>query len=124
MKKKPAKSKPQEPALPPAKGCRRDASCSPLWGTFNVNNYVRVKLTPRGRIIYEQELRSLMRGSSVWEYTPPKEDAEGWSEWQMWSLMSWFGPHISMGNMPPFETDIQIKGMANKLLSDSHEIHR
>jgi hypothetical protein len=41
-------------------------------------------------------------------YRPPEEDAEGWSKWQLWSLMSLFGPCMHMGCDVPFETDMRL----------------
>ncbi len=76
---------------------------------FNINNYVRVKLTDRGRENHRKNHDELFAGwSEKPEYRPPVEDAEGWSKWQMWSLMADFGPHISIGMNPPFETEIEI----------------
>lgn len=76
---------------------------------FNINNSVRVKLTEYGRECLRKNHNQLFEGSTVRpEYSPPKEDADGWSEWQLWCLMSEIGPHISLGFNPPFETEIEI----------------
>lgn len=77
---------------------------------YNVNNKVRVKLTEMGRAIHRSQHDDLIAQvpGLTMRYTPPKEDAEGWSEWQMWHLMETFGPHICMGCEPPFETEIDI----------------
>lgn len=63
---------------------------------FNINNKVRVRLTPRGREILGREkyLRT--------------EDEFGWSTWQLWVLMSTFGEHVGLGFDPPFETEIEL----------------
>lgn len=78
---------------------------------FNINNYVMVKLTPQGRYLHRKAhhefMASLPRIPDL-TYTPPAEDEEGWSKWQLWHLMETFGPHISMGAEPPFETEIRI----------------
>lgn len=42
-------------------------------------------------------------------YTPPKEDAEGWSEWQLWSLMQQLGNYIQLGDPNVIETDIKLE---------------
>lgn len=66
---------------------------------FNINHYVRVKLTDHGRGLLAQM-----------QYAPPfTEDADGWSEWQLWELMRTFGPHVYMGGNLVFETVIEIK---------------
>ncbi len=70
---------------------------------FNVNEYVKVRLTDRGREILRQRRTAL--GLDALEI---RED-DGWSQWQLWELMSIFGPHIYLGTYPlPFETDIEI----------------
>lgn len=77
---------------------------------FNINEYIRVKLTPRGKAIHQalhDELNRRFPGAQL-IYRPPTEDAEGWSRWQAWDLMQTFGPHISMGFDPPFETTIEV----------------
>lgn len=79
---------------------------------FNVNDYVRVKLTDRGRTIHRTDHENFAAhypGVDL-PYKPPTEDANGWSTWQMWHLMQLFGPHIVMGFNPPFEPTIEIEG--------------
>ena len=53
-------------------------------------------------------LVALLPSNVAVPYIPPKEDADGWSEWQLWVLMQEFGSAISMEMRPPFETNIQI----------------
>lgn len=79
------------------------------WLDFNVNYYVRVKLLPPGRRELRRqhdELKSQV--PSIGVYEEPKEDAEGWSRWQLWSLMRNLGHLCVMGCPQPFETTIQI----------------
>ena len=76
---------------------------------FNVNDRVRVKLTDRGREIHDEfwcdHPIPLAR-----VYSPPKEDDEGWSEWQLWVLMETFGPELGyILDEPPFEPNIEFK---------------
>lgn len=76
---------------------------------FNVNSYVRVKLNDVGRKIHKDRHDRIFEGrSEPFPYTPPKEDGEGWSKWQLWQLMAIFGPHINWACVPPFETTIEI----------------
>ncbi len=76
---------------------------------FNVNDHVKVKLTPKGREIHRRRHDELfLRFPSDFPYTPVKEDSEGWSEWQMWCLMEAFGQHCHNGLELPFETEILI----------------
>jgi hypothetical protein len=78
---------------------------------FNVNEYVRVKLTECGlKLLREDHARwKALYPSSFGEFTPPKTDADGWSEWQLWCLMARFGEYITMGMTAPFETEIEFK---------------
>lgn len=77
---------------------------------FNLNHKVRVKLTERGREVMTINHRKLW-GEFRAEIVPVrevKEDAEGWSEWQLWDLMHEFGAHCYNGCRVPFETEIEI----------------
>lgn len=80
---------------------------------FNINSRVRVKLTPAGmkhhRLNHDEQMDDCVRrGFPTYPYHPPQEDGDGWSEWQLWHLMSLFGPIMSMGSDPPFEMVIEI----------------
>jgi hypothetical protein len=84
---------------------------------FNVNDNVKVKLTDKGRIALQEnhqkflarmEAHSLKVSNLLKVFTPKKEDANGWSTWQLWHLMEELGPHISIGMDPPFEPNIEI----------------
>lgn len=77
---------------------------------FNINDHVRVRLTPYGRRVLEQNHEEFYRSIGIDRpYSPPREDASGWSEWQFWSLMSAFGRNVFAGNEVPFETEIEIR---------------
>ncbi len=82
------------------------------WRDFDMNDFVRVKLTDRGREILRQQNAELRREFPYLPaYTPRKEDADGWSEWQLFSLMQHFGAYIEIGGNPstyPFEVGIQL----------------
>jgi len=77
---------------------------------FNVNDSVRVRLTDYGKEILRKEF-DVMHESfpmAFKEFALPKEDSEGWSSWQMWSLMETFGKYIRLGGEVPFHTEIEI----------------
>lgn len=78
---------------------------------FNINNKVRVKLTDHGRAIHAAD-DALFWASTDYpnppEYTPPKEDEDGWSEWQLWTLMEAFGKHTHLGFDLCFEPTIEL----------------
>jgi hypothetical protein len=88
------------------------ASGSASFVTFNINDYVQVRLTDRGRACLREnydKLNAAYGGKLTFKHTPPKEDKDGWSRWQAWSLMQDLGPHISMGMNPPFEPTIRVE---------------
>jgi len=76
---------------------------------FNINDYVKVKLTNYGLSILEaqhNELHSYFSNQQPFE--PPKTDENGYTKFQLWHLMQTFGPHIGASLINPFETDIII----------------
>ena len=90
---------------------------------FNINDTVRVRLTDHGRAVLRQDWESTtniyygrpeqraIRG----EYKPPKEDENGWSEWQLWALMNAFGEHTWLASQLCLETTIEIPNAADEL---------
>ena len=80
---------------------------------LNLNDSVRVKLTDHGRAVHAKEHADFWSNMSVMygvdrPYTPPKEDAHGWSTSPLWHLMQVFGPQMSPGSTPCFEADIEV----------------
>lgn len=79
---------------------------------FNLNEYIYVKLKPEGFALLEKNHNDLYE--SIGYHPVPefklynKTDEEGWTEFQAHVFMSEFGPHISLGRVPPFETTIRI----------------
>lgn len=67
---------------------------------INVNDKVRVKLTPHGEIILAMD-----------EYATDKPDVDGWLEMPLWELMRVFGPVMFHGNPNlPFEgNEVKLK---------------
>lgn len=66
--------------------------------TINLNDYVLVKLTDRGRAILASA------------HTAIVEDSEGWSEWQLWVLIEAFEGEIHIGMDGPFLPDMRWVG--------------
>lgn len=78
---------------------------------FNINDCVKVKLTDFGRKVHREEFDNLMQRlppHASLQYRAPREDADGWSEWQLWILMETFGRYCTLGGPEPFETTIII----------------
>lgn len=73
--------------------------------SLNVNDEVWVKLTDEGHKYYRDAWNERLGGCNL-EYYPPREDSQGYSQWQLWCLMDWFGPGIHMGMAPFFHGDI------------------
>jgi repressor LexA len=84
--------------------------------SFNVNGYVRVKLTAVGLLELARQHDALYNAIAyrnagierpVWK--APEVDAEGWSRWQLHELMQQLGPLCFNGAPVPFETTIIIE---------------
>lgn len=80
---------------------------------FNVNYFVKVRLTDAGREFHKklhQDFSSKVKARTGKEfpYTPPSEDSDGYSRWQLWSLMQEFGDAIGLGLVMPFDPVIQL----------------
>ena len=79
---------------------------------FNINKNVRVRLTNHGRKVHRQKHDDFWRSVNKADppaYLPPDEDEEGWSKWQMWTLMQTFGDHIGMGHPNCFDLTIELE---------------
>jgi len=63
---------------------------------FNLNNYIRVKLTSKGVMRYERYVdgvndRARERGVTCRMDYKVKIDSDGYSKWQVWEFMKHFG---------------------------------
>ena len=65
--------------------------------SFNINNYVHVRLTAKGRFVLHSQRIKI-----------PAEDQNGYSRWQLWELMNTLGPHLWNGAPVPFEPTIRL----------------
>jgi hypothetical protein len=75
----------------------------------NINRVVWVRLTPEAKRLLRADHDALMPPhADRYPHTPPKEDADGWSEWQLWCLMADIGKHIYMGG-PQLIVDNEIR---------------
>lgn len=77
---------------------------------FNVNDWVRVRLTDLGRAIHRKRFRELNATLPItadFSYRPPNEDKDGWSDWQLHYLMQTFGPQMGCCSDLVFETEIE-----------------
>lgn len=76
---------------------------------ININHTVRVKLTDLGRELHRKDHKDFWtaNGRPDMKYFPPVTDADGWSRFQLWSLMQYFGKHLSLGVVLPFDPEIE-----------------
>ena len=76
-------------------------------GRFNINDFVWVRLTPRGRDIdraLHEQLRAVAR--SIGPYVDCAKN--GWRKFQLYRLMYHFGQDCYMGADLPFATEISL----------------
>lgn len=66
---------------------------------INLNDYVKVRLTDLGRDIYYHRVDEVnsFYGLEICKPTYPKEDADGYTEFQLWKFIELYGKHIGMG---------------------------
>ena len=77
---------------------------------FNINEHVRVKLSAQGLHILREQHKELLRMCpALSQYEEPAVDDEGYTRFQMHSLMTKFGANVGLGMTLPFETEIIIE---------------
>jgi hypothetical protein len=78
---------------------------------LNINEYIKVKLTDFGKRMLEQDHIKFFTSLGIldkYPYTPPEEDSNGYSKFQLWELMRNFGKYMRNGGELPFQTVILI----------------
>ena len=71
----------------------------------NLNEYIKVKLTDKGKEIYKNHYHDIDD-----EYVPTLDvDEEGFCKFQLWEFMQIFGEHFRMGGGSPCETNVKIQ---------------
>ena len=80
--------------------------------TLNINHIVRVRLTNHGRAFHAMKHAMFnMKSGQDLPYIAPKEDSDGWSDWQMHDLMHTFGELLYVENAElPFDMTIVATG--------------
>ncbi len=81
---------------------------------FNINDYVKVKLTEKGKYIYYHQFDDINErirkiGGNLLNPIELKYDDEGYVELQMWHFMEIFGKHLCNGCDIPFYTTIKLE---------------
>ena len=85
------------------------------WSKHNFNDKVRIKLTQKGLDIHRAEHERLQRLGLKMDYTPPKTDATGWHETQLWHVMNTWGSAMGMGFDLAMETQFEMKTKKGEL---------
>lgn len=92
---------------------------------LNMNDFVKVKLNNRGKIIFYHQFDNLnlfvkVHGGKPIEPPTLEVDTDGYTSIQLWELMKIFGPHIGMGMPVPFENNaIVIEEASNEKNPDT-----
>lgn len=86
---------------------------------INLNDHVWIRLTDKGRaMLREQDANwSRLYATSYGRLAvAEKQEAEndGWSRWQLWSLIQSFGAALYLGCNPPFETTIRLESEGSR----------
>ena len=65
---------------------------------INLNEFIDVRLTDMGKDIYFHQFDELNRmcGKAICQPTFPKENADGYTSFQLWHFMELYGEHIGM----------------------------
>lgn len=95
--------------------------------TINLNDFVKVKLNDMGKAIYcreTEELNEIIKahGGRPLEIHMPDVDEDGYTTFQLHSLITLFGPHITLGKSLPFEIDILYEVVENTLAVDAEPV--
>lgn len=75
---------------------------------YNINNYVKVKITDYGREKLREHHYKIL-GSFSLGYTEPKTDENGYTRFQMHDLFHRLGECLINGGEMPFEPNIIIE---------------
>jgi len=80
---------------------------------FNMNDYVKVKITDFGFKILEEQHQDLLKRiptyDTPFEEVRPRVDESGWTKMQLWMIMQKFGPYMGMVQEQPIEINITIE---------------
>jgi len=78
---------------------------------FNMNHYIKVKITKIGLDELERQHNEYKKvyPLAFKEFIAPNVDEDGFSKWQMWSLMCQLGHLLGNGFSVPFMPEIKIE---------------
>lgn len=86
--------------------------------SFNINNYVRVKLTDEGAAELKRQYDDLteLRNVDRPAWTDPRDEG-GYCKFQLWDLMNRFGHMMTLGRVMPFDPSIELDAAAIRSLA-------
>ena len=64
---------------------------------ININARIKVKLTPHGERIHFDHYYRLLKDKYPLRECLPKQDADGYTQYQIWEFANIFGPYIYNG---------------------------
>lgn len=77
---------------------------------FNINHYVKVKLTEKGIEILKEQHNDIQKYALLLpDFEEPQKDDDGYTKFQLWELMLKFGNHLYNGCEVPFHPEIIIE---------------
>lgn len=90
---------------------------------INLNETIKVKLTPYGAEIYYKQFDELnkQRGREICKPQMPRIDKDGYTEFQLWHFMELYGEHIGMCKPNVIEPLDIVYCVNGKCLSDNAE---
>jgi hypothetical protein len=92
-------------ALERLKAAFQDVEEEKTWVKFNLNDYVKIKLTDTGLLIYRERYQNINMIAPELE-----TDSEGFITMQAWKAFQiWGGKHLMMGRNNPFGLEIQFE---------------
>lgn len=83
---------------------------------INLNDFVKFKLTDKGKDIYYHQYDEInaLWGRQIAKPHYPKTDANGYTEMQLWDFMRLYGEHMDMGMenvIEPLDLIYETKGV-------------
>lgn len=88
---------------------------------LNTNSVVKVRLTSYGKNVHRKNHEDFVSkvGRELFDYFPPPEDENGYSEFQLWVLMKEFGDKCGLVDPLCFETEILIEDKDLKPINET-----
>ena len=82
---------------------------------INLNEWVKVKLTDYAKDIYYHRVDGVNErvGRVICKPSYPREDADGYSKFQLWDFMNLYGEYMRLGNqeiLNPLEIVYEAEG--------------